>query len=120
MKAYHIRDVSEEYKKDCIFIPESNLFVAYLQDPKIKVIINYSSKAYLDRATAIIEGKDVGIKTEVVSEFETDEKTALKIMNNRKNSRFRVEEFDGSTKNLIRILSGANRKKGLLGRLFGV
>jgi len=105
IKAYHLRDISEKYKKDYIYIPEYDVFVSYLREPNFSTVIDYSNKFHLEIAQAIVDKKETEVKAEVVKETNLDKKTLWKILKNKGKMGFCKEEFDGSTENLIKILA---------------
>jgi len=104
-KAYHIRDISEKYKKDYIYIPEHKVFVSYLRDPSLSTVIDYSNEFHLQIAQAIVEKKETEVKAEVVREIDIDKKTLWKILKNKNKLNMCKIEFDGSTEELIKILA---------------
>ena len=105
MKAYHFKNSTENSKTDFLYIPDKDVFVAYLREPAMKTIIDYSRPRFLERAKAILDGKKDEVGITFSDEIELDERTASRIERKKSKIRRNLKDFDGSTEGLIRILA---------------
>ena len=110
MKAYHLRTTTRECRKDYLYVPEKNLFVAHYSG-EFSMKMDYSKPYYLQIAHDIINGMHVNppINPDLVKAFEIDESTALKIERNRTAS-LNGSFFDKTTEGLVKILSEEKAK----------
>ena len=108
MKLYHLRH--REYNNDYVYIPEYNTFIGYLQEHNVNRLVDYSNPDHVKRIQALIDGNpDKGMNLKRIAEIEIDKKTALKIAHNKSifvMSFRKTKGFDGSTKSLVKILTG--------------
>ena len=134
MKAYHLRTKHRVHDRslfsftgskslihDSIYIPERKVFVEFSKEEyKHKYGYIMRSDYEYEKAQQIVEGNN-GAEGEIISEPELESDVVDRIVANSKGICRTVKtrvDYDGSTEDLVRILSGELIKKGLLSRIF--
>ncbi len=132
-KAYHLRtnepdshDVMggfERFDLDSIYIPERSILMGFVKWPNREgKIISYAAY-HCTRADDIIDGNRNGVKGEVVSELELKAEQVNGIISNIRGPdkhEFEVKttvDYNGSTEDLVKILSGEYIRKGFVRRV---
>ncbi len=135
MEAYHLKTSEpdsldgaglEYFDLYSIYIPEAKILVGYVANwlSMDGRIVNYSNTS-LNRAQDIVDGSKNGVRGEVLFRMDLDHGVIDRIVSNSNKSEIKItEEYNCSTGQLIKILSGELisepvKRKGLFAKFFG-